>query len=351
LQDWLLARKLRIASSTSFLVVNAPAGYGDGQTPRGDRADGPADLVLLFASNRAELENNAAAALQALKPRGSLWIAYPNEAVGRSDLNRNHGGGALNRAGFVATTNVNLDGRWDATLFRPAEEVPQAAIPPADTLPVGRRATPIFRVVRSVARALFHLLFRFEVSGRERIPDSAFVAIANHLGWMDAISLLLLFPVEPRLHFLADPMSMMRNRPLWALVRATGGIVPVDRAKHGDRRLFAHVDRCLAQGGAIALFPEGDFGPREGELLPFRKGFAHFAVDANVPVVPVGLSGMRDIWLGKRLVVRIGEPISSAGQTVEQVLEAGEKAVAALVPRYVEPAGPKPLRRWLTGLF
>jgi len=36
---------------------------------------------------------------------------------------------------------------------------------------------------------------------------------------------------------------------------------------------------------------------------------------------------------------------------VGQVLKAGEKAVAGLVPPYVEPAGSKPLRRWLTGLF
>src|SRR2546428_6215426 len=190
-------------------------------------------------------------------------------------------------------------------------------------LPVGRHATPIFRVVRSVGRALFYLVFRFDVSGRERIPDSAFVVIANPLGWMDAVSLLLLFPAEPRLHFLADPTSMMRNRPLWALVRATGGIVPVDRAKHGDRRLFGHVERCLAQGGAIALFPEGDFGPSEGELLPFKKGFAHFAVDAQAPVVPVGLSGMREVWLGERPVVRSGAPVWVAGPTVEQRLGGG----------------------------
>src|SRR5437867_13069021 len=164
---------------------------------------------------------------------------------------------------------------------------------------------------------------------------------------MDAISLLLLFPPEPRIHYLADPSSMMRNRPLWALVRAAGGIVPVDRAQRSNTALFRHVARCLERGGVVAVFPEGDFGPREGELLPFKKGFAHFAVDANVPVVPVGLSGMRDLWLGKRLVVRIGEPIPAAGQTVEQVLEAGEKAGGALVPDYVEPGGPKPLRRWL----
>ena len=348
MQESALARKLKLEPGARYRILNAPAGYVHKPV---DGAEGAADIVLLFASNRAELETNVAAALEALKPGCSLWIAYPNEAFGRSDLNRNHGGGVLNKAGFIATTHISLDDQWDATQFRPAADVPHAAIPAADMLPVGRRATPTFRVVRSVARALFHLLFRFDVSGRERIPDSAFVVIANHLGWMDAVSLLLLFPAEPRIHFLADPTSMMRNRPLWALVRATGGIVPVDRAKHGDRLLFRHVERCLADGGAIALFPEGDFGPREGELLPFKKGFAYFAVDSQVPVVPVGLSGMKELWLGKRLVVRIGEPIPAAGQTVEQVLEAGEKAVAALVPPYVQPAGSKPLRRWLTGLF
>src|SRR2546430_17270477 len=100
---------------------------------------------------------------------------------------------------------------------------------------------------------------------------------------------------------------MMRNRPLWALVRATGGIVPVNRAKHGQRLLSRHVERRLAEGGAIALFPEGDFGPREGELLPFTKGFAYFAVDSQVAVLPVGLSGGKELRLGQRLVVRIGD--------------------------------------------
>jgi 1-acyl-sn-glycerol-3-phosphate acyltransferase len=218
-------------------------------------------------------------------------------------------------------------------------------------LPVGRRASPVFRAARLVALPLFHAMFRFDVRGRDHIPNSAYVLIANHLGWMDAISLLVLFPPEPRIHYLADPTSMMRNRPLWALVRAAGGVVPVDRAQRGNAVLFEHVARCLANGGVVALFPEGDFGPREGELLPFKKGFAHFAVAAGVPVLPVAMAGMKEIWLGKRLQVRIGEPIPTAGRSVDQVWELGQKAVKDLVPAYVEPGGRKPLRRWLTGLF
>ena len=108
---------------------------------------------------------------------------------------------------------------------------------------------------------------------------------------------------------------------------------------------------CLEKGGVVAVFPEGDFGLREGELLPFKKGFAHFAVDAGVQVLPVALAGMKDIWLGKRLCVRIGEPISTAGKSVDEVHRLGQDAVTGLLPQYTETAGRKPLRRWLTGLF
>jgi 1-acyl-sn-glycerol-3-phosphate acyltransferase len=101
----------------------------------------------------------------------------------------------------------------------------------------------------------------------------------------------------------------------------------------------------------LALFPEGDFGPREGELLPFKKGFAHFAVDGGVPVVPVGLAGMKDLWLGKRLTISIGAPIPTAGKTVDEVHRLGEEALIRLLPAYRDPSGPKLLRRWLTGLF
>lgn len=353
-----LSRRLLIKPGHRVLVLNPPAGYieslkplPDGASTGNDGASGQADVVQLFARDRAQLERDSGAAQNALKPGGILWASYPSSPDQQSDLSRNHGWGALNRVGLTATTQVGLDRGWDAVRFQPTSEVKGGAIPPADMLPVGRRASFAFRAVRLVARGLFHILFRFDVKGRENCPDSACVVIGNHLGWMDATSLLLLFPAEPRIHFLADPTSMMRNGPLWLVVRAVGGIVPVDRAQRGSVLLFSYVRRCLERGGVVALFPEGDFGPREGELLPFKKGFAYFAVESGVPVLPVGLTGMKELWLGKRLVVRIGAPIPTTGKTVDEVHQLGEAAVADLVPPYVEPQGRKPLRRWLTGLF
>jgi 1-acyl-sn-glycerol-3-phosphate acyltransferase len=337
-----ISRRLKAADGETAAILNAPG------APAGV-AVAPSDVVLLYAGSRAELEARAAEAMAVVKPGGRLWVAYP--ADGSADLNRNHGWGALNRARMTATEDIELDAAWRATRFEPLATVPAAEIPRADMLPVGRRARPLFRVVRAVAIPLFHLLFRFRVDGREHVPNRAYVLIANHLGWMDAISLLLLFPAEPRIHFLADPTSMMRNRPLWLLVRGAGGIVPVDRAQRDQSVLFSQVGRCLERGGVIALFPEGDFGPGEGRLLPFKRGFARFAIDGRVPVLPVGMSGMRELWLGKRLQLRIGAPIQPDGRTVEELLSLGQDAVAALLPEYRDPGGRKPLRRWLTGLF
>ena len=98
------------------------------------------------------------------------------------------------------------------------------------------------------------------------------------------------------------------------------------------------------------LYP-GDRGVPAGLIPTFKKGFAHFAVSAGVPVVPIGLSGPKDIWLGKKIRVFIGEPIPAAGKTVDEMHSLGAEAVARLLPPYQESAGPKLLRRRLTGLF
>jgi 1-acyl-sn-glycerol-3-phosphate acyltransferase len=359
-----LARRLLIQRGHSVLVLNAPTGYLAGLQPLPDntktaeRGTGQYDVVQLFAQDRAQLERDAGVALAALKPGGILWTSYPKPSSGPgSDLSRDHGWGVLHASGLVAVTPISVADGWNALRWRPNAEAVAAGqagaeVPPVDLLPVGRRATLAYRIVRLVTVPVLRLAFRFEIRGRERIPRTGtYIVIANHLGWLDALTLAMVFPIEPRIHFLADPTGMMRRRLEWALIRTTGGIIPVARAHRGDTELFKQVNRCLGLGGALALFPEGDFGPREGEILPFKKGFAHFAVGAKVPIVPVGLSGPKDVWLGKRIGVFIGEPIEAAGKTVDEMHHAGADAVTALLPPYLEPSGPKPLRRWLTGLF
>jgi 1-acyl-sn-glycerol-3-phosphate acyltransferase len=227
-----------------------------------------------------------------------------------------------------------------------------SSLPAADLLPVSRRANLPYRLVRIVGIPILRLLFKFDVTGRENIPRTGnYVVIANHLNWLDEFTLLYLFPVEPRLHFLADPTILVTRKFQWWLVRTTGGYVPVVRERHGDQTLFRHVDRALEVGGAVAIFPEANYGPREGELLPFHKGFAHFAIKAGVPVIPVALSGTKDLWLRKRIKVVIGQPIATAGQDADALTQLAYERMKAMLPQYSEPEGRKPLRQRLTHLF
>src|SRR5260370_32046506 len=138
------------------------------------------------------------------------------------------------------------------------------ALPPADLLPGGRRANIPYRIVRLIGVPLLRLCFQFEVEGGENIPSSGnYIVIANHLNWLDEFALLLLFPVEPRLHFLADPKDLVTRKFQWWLVRTTGGYVRGVRERHGDKALVHHVGPVLGGGGAVANFPDGNYGPTE----------------------------------------------------------------------------------------
>jgi 1-acyl-sn-glycerol-3-phosphate acyltransferase len=99
------------------------------------------------------------------------------------------------------------------------------------------------------------------------------------------------------------------------------------------------------------MYPEGDYGRTEGELMPFKKGFAHFATDNHVPVLPVALSGTQDLWLRKTVRLIVGESIESDGQTVESLVTLAQTRMQALLPPYRDPGGSKLLRQRLTHLF
>ena len=224
--------------------------------------------------------------------------------------------------------------------------------PPADLLPVQRKATLTYRLARIFVLPLFHVLFVFLVKGQKNVPRKQnYVLIANHLNWLDSFVILASFPPAPRLHFLGDPYGLQKQKFQWAFVRSTGGYIPVNNREGSGPRLYHHVDKCLQVGGVVALYPEGHYGSAEGQLDDFKKGFAHFAINNGVPVLPVGLSGTKDLWFRKRIRVFIGEPIPTDGHTVDSLVAEGHKQLAELLPKYQEQGGIKLFRKKLTNLL
>jgi 1-acyl-sn-glycerol-3-phosphate acyltransferase len=209
-----------------------------------------------------------------------------------------------------------------------------------------------YRLLRIVGSAILRLFFRIEVSGRANIPaHGGYIVAANHLNWLDAPLLLMAFPIVPRINFVADSTFVTDSDFRWLVVRYAGGVLPLIAHGHGAARVSRVVRECLGRGGVIGFFPEGRYGENETMLLRFHRGFAKAAIEAGVCVVPVAISGTKELWLRKRVLVVIGEPIRPEGQTLETLADATCARIGAMQPAEARPSGPRLLRRWLSRLF
>lgn len=141
-------------------------------------------------------------------------------------------------------------------------------------------------------------LYRFTIEGREHLPrDRPYVLVANHESGLDVLPLLLL---SAPVRFLAE--SWMFQIPLGGWLLRSCGHIPLDPGDRASgRRALEDAEGALSEGAPIAVFPEGKLSP--DELAPFKPGAFVLAQRAQVPVVPVRLSGTGRAWRPGTVVV------------------------------------------------
>jgi hypothetical protein len=88
-----LAKKLGIKPGTRLALDGAPPGWAVPELPGGvvAAADGePADVVVAFFREAAELPERLPALARRIFPAGALWLAWPRKAGGHvSDISEN----------------------------------------------------------------------------------------------------------------------------------------------------------------------------------------------------------------------------------------------------------------------
>ncbi len=132
-------------------------------------------------------------------------------------------------------------------------------------------------------------LVGIRVRVRELVPidwSRAHVICANHASIFDILALARVVP--PPFRFVAKRELLRWPFIGWAL-RPAGQIV-IDRSdRAGALRSIAEAALRRIRGQVI-FFVEGT-RTRTGQLLPFKKGAFHFAVDNRLPVLPVAVRG------------------------------------------------------------
>lgn len=109
-------------------------------------------------------------------------------------------------------------------------------------------------------------------------PDGPFLLVANHLSYLDVIVL----GATLRATFVAK--ADVAAWPLIGWLCAAVGTVFLDRAHKRDLlRVLPVLERRLAAGGGVVVFPEGTTGDGSG-VLPFRSSLFAAAARTGVPV-------------------------------------------------------------------
>jgi carboxylesterase len=157
-------------------------------------------------------------------------------------------------------------------------------------------ASVFYDGVQRAWAAHFRLANDLTVEGPEHVPADGGVLLAcNHQSWLDAQVLTAACP--RRVHFIAK--SEFETWPVLRHLITMSQSVFVRRG--GDDTALASIVDALRGGWAVGIFPEGTIPgeediPRvavdpETGLLQGRTGVARLALRANVPIVPVGISG------------------------------------------------------------
>jgi len=195
-------------------------------------------------------------------------------------------------------------------------------------------------LVEGVARPLVHLVIPPNVEGLDRLDDiePPVVLAANHASHLDTALLLSVIPrrFRHRVVVAAAADYFFDTRLKASLAAFALAAVPIERTRI-SRRSSELPAELLADGWSVLIYPEGGRTP-DGWTQPFTGGAAYLAMKAEVPLVPVHISGTGDAlprgarrFTPGRTTVTFGAPVRpQPGDSARRMAARLEAEIAAL---------------------
>jgi 1-acyl-sn-glycerol-3-phosphate acyltransferase len=180
---------------------------------------------------------------------------------------------------------------------------------------------------------------RVEVEGGEHAErNRSYVVASNHQSVYDILVIYGWLRLDLKWVMKAE----LRKVPFIGIGCEKAGHVFVDRRNRAQAAQA--INRALARLGdgiGILFFPEGTRSA-DGRLLPFKKGAFHTAIEQQIPVLPVTVSGTREILPSKTLRLFPGRAklvihpaIETRGMDhadLEKLMERTRQSIASALP-------------------
>lgn len=166
---------------------------------------------------------------------------------------------------------------------------------------------------------------KVSVKGREHLdPDQTYVFVSNHQSYLDAAPL---FAFTGR-RVGAVAKKELLKAPILGYGMGFVNVIAIDRSNR-DRAVetLKIATDLLRSGVSFIVCPEGTRA-KPGEMLSFKKGAFHVAVQAGVPIAPIALKnsdvlmgkGMGEAWPGTIEMVLL-PPVDTSQVTTDEDLD------------------------------
>ena len=154
-------------------------------------------------------------------------------------------------------------------------------------------------LMRFIVWIWVHTFYRLRKTGLGHIPEQgAAILVSNHVSFVDA---LVIFAACPRpVRFVMD--HNIFRVPVLSFIFRTARAIPIASRKDDPaimERAFDEVDKALADGDIVCIFPEGKI-TATGEINPFRPGITRILDRRPVPVIPLAIRGLWGSFFSRR---------------------------------------------------
>ncbi len=183
------------------------------------------------------------------------------------------------------------------------------------TYPFDRKGKVVHLYARLWGKvALFANRVKVSLEGLENLKGKGpYILMSNHQGYYDIFALLSSLPIQFKWLAKKELFSI----PFFGWTLAAAGYIRIDR--EGTRETVEAMNEAVKKirdGLSLVIFPEGSRSP-DGSIQPFKKGGFTLAIKSKVPIVPIAISGSREIMPKERLTASPGEIRIRVGAPIE----------------------------------